>query len=305
VYYLAAHGVASLIYDKRSTGASSGDSFNVPFADLARDGLGGVDLLRRTSGVRRDHVGMFGPSQGSWIALAATQIDPAIAFLILQSGDATTPLEQEMYRIPSILRGERARGVPRSAKLTDTDLADLERFRRLKFLYAMTGAKPTGWDDALAAARAATWFSLTGDVLPPRDFWAPNGAYDPMPALRAYRGPVLAVFGGRDITKDVPRNATLRRDALAQSGNPHSSVRVIDDANHGLFETKTGLPLELELPLLTRIAPGYLETITSFLTAIGKPIQSPRNASMGSTREAFTPRAGRPPDPFAPRAAPE
>lgn len=150
----------------------------------------------------------------------------------------------------------------------------------------MTGAKPTGWDDALGAARRASWFPLTDDGLPPRDFWAPNGAYDPIPALRAYRGPVLAVFGGRDLTKDVTRNATLMRDVLAQSGNPHSSVRVIDDANHGLFETKTGLPLELELPSLTRIAPGYFETITAFLATLGTTTQSPRSDSMGSTRDA-------------------
>src|SRR5688572_17309072 len=132
-YYLAGRGVASLIYDKRSTGSSTGDSFNVPFAVLARDALGGAELLRRTPEIRKDRIGMFGPSQGSWIALEATQLDPDIAFLILQSGDATTPLEQEMYRVPSILRGERARGVPRSAGLTDTDLEQLEKFRRLKF----------------------------------------------------------------------------------------------------------------------------------------------------------------------------
>ena len=268
-YYLAAHGVASLIYDKRSTGASSGDSFNVPFAELARDALGGVEVLRRTPGIRGDQIGLFGPSQGSWIALQATQLESTIAFLILQSGDATTPLEQEMYRVPSILRGERARGVARSARLTDADLAELEAFRRLKFQHAMNG-KPAGWDDALTAARRASWFALTGDGLPPRDFWSANGTFDPLPALRAYRGPVLSVLGGRDISKDVARNASLMRDAFKQSGNSNSSVLVIDDANHGLFETKTGLPLEVELPSLTRIAPGYYEAITSFLAKVAK-----------------------------------
>ncbi|MEP7345611.1 MAG: alpha/beta hydrolase [Gemmatimonadaceae bacterium] len=268
-YYLAAHGVASLIYDKRSTGASTGDSFNVPFADLARDALGGVALLRRSAGVHPDRIGMFGPSQGSWIALAATQLDTSVAFLVLQSGDATTPLEQEMYRIPSILRSERARGVARSASLTDADIAELEAFRRLKFQFGMTGKAPDGWDRALATARRASWFALTGDGLPPRDFWAPNGTFDPMPALLAYRDPVLAVFGGRDVSKDVPRNATLMREAFARSENHHASVLVIDDANHGLFETKTGRPLEVELPSLTRIAPGYLEAVAAFLAQLG------------------------------------
>ncbi|MEO7966354.1 MAG: hypothetical protein ABIT38_20825, partial [Gemmatimonadaceae bacterium] len=128
-YWLAAHAVASLIYDKRSTGSSTGTSFNVPFADLARDALGGVALLRQDPAIRRDQIGLFGPSQGSWIALAATQLDSDIAFLILQSGDATTPLEQEMYRVVSYLRSERARGVQRSAALTDSDLVALTAFR--------------------------------------------------------------------------------------------------------------------------------------------------------------------------------
>ena len=269
-YWLAAHDVASLIYDKRSTGGSTGASFNVPFADLARDAIGGMKLLRGMLELRRDRIGLFGPSQGAWIALAATQIDPGIAFLILQSGDATSPLEQEMFRVISALKAERARGVARSVALADSDLVQIEAFRRLKFQHAMTGRAPDGWDAALAAARRASWFGLTGDGLPPGDFWVPNGAFDPMPALLSYRGPILSVLGARDISKDVQRNAAMMRDAFHRSGNARASVLIIENGNHGLFETTTGLPLAVELPNLTRVAPGYLDAILEFLAAVGR-----------------------------------
>ena len=267
-YWLAAHGVAALIYDKRSTGASTGTSFNVPFADLARDALGGVAALRGVSSIRADRIGFFGPSQGSWIALAAIQIEPAVAFLILQSGDATSPLEQEMYRVVSLLKQERARGITRSARLTDSDLVEIEAFRRLKFQFAMSGRAPEGWDVALKRARAASWFSITGDGLPPRDFWSANGAFDPMPALLSYRGPLLAVFGARDIIKDVEHNAAMMRSAFQRSGNTRATVRVVENANHGLFETLTGLPLEVEMPALTRVVPGYLDAVITFIRAL-------------------------------------
>jgi pimeloyl-ACP methyl ester carboxylesterase len=104
-----------------------------------------------------------------------------------------------------------------------------------------------------------------GDKLPNKEFWRPNGLYDPLPALRAFQGPVLAVFGARDTTKDVDANTRLMRAAFEKGGNPRATVLVIPDANHGLFETHTGLPLERELPSLTRMAPGYLDALSEWI----------------------------------------
>ena len=261
-YALASRGIASLIYDKRGTGASPAASTEASFTDLAKDALAGVSLLKRDPLVRADRIGLFGPSQGAWVALAATQKAPDIAFLVLQSGDATTPLEQELYRGAQLIRA--------TGKASEEEIRLAVEFRRKKFMYAITGKGRDAYEGALKLARAASWWNYTGGAgLPDTSFWKPNGLFDPVPALTAYRGAVLAVFGDRDTNKDAAGNAATMRRLFQAHGNPNTSVVVFERANHGIFETLTGLPLEKELPQLTRLAPGYIDTLTSWISHLG------------------------------------
>jgi pimeloyl-ACP methyl ester carboxylesterase len=151
------------------------------------------------------------------------------------------------------------------AGMSSADSVALTVFRRLKFEYAIRGAPPSGWDSALAAARRASWFAQTGDGLPNKRFWSNNGMYDPAPALRDLRIPVLAVFGARDSNKDVAGNVEQMQAIFSASANRDAKVISVANANHGLFITATGLPIERELPALTTLAPEYLELIAGFI----------------------------------------
>jgi len=256
-YLLAREGVASLIFDKRATGRSYGDTFNVAFADLAGDAADAMAALKREVRQPSLPVGFFGPSQGSWVALVASSQSPPPAFLVLQSGDATSPLDQLVHQTGALFRWR--------WRFTDAEVEAAVAFRKQKYLYTITGEGQAEFERSLVSARQSRWLQAIGESLPNAGFWKPNGLYDPMPALRAFRGPVLALLGARDINKDVPLNARLMTEALVQAGNPASKVVVIPDANHGLFETHTGIPLERELPSLSRLAPGYLEELTSWI----------------------------------------
>src|SRR5690606_14546565 len=101
-YLLAQQGVASLIFDKRSVGASAGDTINVPFADLALDAQGALTALGNAL-PKGTPVGYFGPSQGSWVSIAASGLPERPDFLVMQSGDATTPFDQVMHQTTAFL----------------------------------------------------------------------------------------------------------------------------------------------------------------------------------------------------------
>ena len=63
-------------------------------------------------------------------------------------------------------------------------------------------------------------------------------AYDPAPALRSLKVPVLALLGGKDVQITPAQNAPLLRAALA--GNPRAQVVELAGLNH-LFQTaRTG-----------------------------------------------------------------
>ncbi|MDE6320777.1 MAG: lysophospholipase, partial [Muribaculaceae bacterium] len=62
---LARNGIATLRYDDRGYGESTGDAVNCTTEDLMRDALAGIKLLRQ----RFDKVGVLGHSEGGTIAL--------------------------------------------------------------------------------------------------------------------------------------------------------------------------------------------------------------------------------------------
>jgi dipeptidyl aminopeptidase/acylaminoacyl peptidase len=64
-----ARGVAFLLYDKRGTGASTGDWRTSSFQDLANDALAGVSLLKRRRDINPKQIGLIGSSQGGGLRL--------------------------------------------------------------------------------------------------------------------------------------------------------------------------------------------------------------------------------------------
>lgn len=256
-YWLASHGIGALIYDKAGCGRTQGGDPRDAFDALAADALAGIALMRARPEVDSGRVGLFGPSQGGWVSVLAASRSRDVAYLLLQSADATTPLEQELYRGTGLLRS--------SGKLEDADVVEATAFRRTKFEFVIRGGDPAALARATEAVRAAKWFRFVGGALPDTVFWRRNGGFDPRPSLEAIRCPVLAVFGERDASKDVPLNAAGMRSAFAKSNHTDATVMIFPRANHALFETLTGEPLERELPRLDRIAPGYPDTLANWV----------------------------------------
>jgi dienelactone hydrolase len=95
-------GYATLCFDKRGVGDSTGDYVNVGTFDsearfplLASDLAAGVEFLRADRRIDRRRVGLMGPSQAGWIIpLAAQRSTPA--FMILLVGP-TVSVGEEMY----------------------------------------------------------------------------------------------------------------------------------------------------------------------------------------------------------------
>ena len=60
----ARHGIATLIYDKRGTGHSTGSWQHSPFGALADDASAAVEFLARRAEVDATRVGIWGGSEG-------------------------------------------------------------------------------------------------------------------------------------------------------------------------------------------------------------------------------------------------
>ncbi len=97
----ARHGVAALIYDKRSVGYTL---FRRSYSELADDALGAIDVLRAQPGVDPAKVGVWGLSEGGWVAPLAASRSSEVAFVIVVGGNAMTPIRQQLWSETSSLR---------------------------------------------------------------------------------------------------------------------------------------------------------------------------------------------------------
>ncbi len=79
-------GIASLIYDKRGTGESTGNFDARSFADMASDGLAAFRALRVHEKIDPAQVGLWGGSEGGALALMAAAQAPSVAFVVNLAG---------------------------------------------------------------------------------------------------------------------------------------------------------------------------------------------------------------------------
>lgn len=260
----AERGIAALAYDKRGAGASGGDFEASAYADFAADAAAAVRMLRARDDIRGDAVGLWGLSEGEWVAPLAA-LDVAPAFLVLVSASAMTPADQVGYETGASVR--RA-GFGEDAARRAADLyARVSAFER-------TGEGRDALNEALSAASTEPWFDAAENLqpsVPPYErvlalpwfpAWRARMDFDALPVLATLRCPVLAQAGGADPKNDGAAALDRLRDALARGGNRQFTGIVYPDADHGVIEWR--LPGRMPPPWF---ADSYLETQLDWVAA--------------------------------------
>ena len=85
--------IAALSWDKRGTGDSVGGSPRDDFADLASDLVAWVGALQDHPNIDGDRIGLWGSSEGAWIApLAAEEVDGVSALVLVSPVSSSAKL---------------------------------------------------------------------------------------------------------------------------------------------------------------------------------------------------------------------
>jgi uncharacterized protein len=262
-YLFAARGFVVLSYDKRGVGKSSGNWGAASFEDLADDAVAAARFLQARTDVAANQIGFSGQSQGGWIAPLAASRFPDAAFAIAMAGGGLSPAEQELLDTENELK---------KAGYTASEINAALAFQRLKNEII---ASPDKWDEyakARAIAKDQRWYRYPGiDVRGPekRDdpFWAYMRkfyVYDPAPALRASKAPLLAIFGELDTPEGVKANVRTITQIMEQTGRRDYVVKVYPNGSHNLMEVPPDNPNESVR--LKRFPPGLFETMVDWTT---------------------------------------
>ncbi|MEV5720286.1 alpha/beta hydrolase [Amycolatopsis mediterranei] len=97
----ARQGIATLIYDKRTDGYSQ---FERSYSTLADDALAAVEALRKRPEVDPARVGVWGLSEGGWVAPLAASRSSDVAFVVTLGANGVEPPRQQAWAIENQLR---------------------------------------------------------------------------------------------------------------------------------------------------------------------------------------------------------
>lgn len=254
---LARSGFAALIYDRRGYGASDGEEKGVTFDDLAADAIAAAALLKGRADIRSDKIGIYGASQGGWVGPLAARRSDLFAFVIAQSGPATSVWEQERDRVEGTLRrdGFSTQQIAQALSLTDQI-----------FEFAESGENWDALSRKVAAAEREGWAKHMQLPKSPEDAlgWR-DQRFDPAETLRSLKKPMLALFGDDDVLVPCEKNIDKLKAFANEAGNDRVTIKRFPGVGHGLEAPGTLTADAWDWPkgvwVWPRKAPGYYESI--------------------------------------------
>ena len=256
-------GIATLVFDKRGVGDSTGTFVEAPDLEVpAADVIAWVDRLQKRSDIRADAIGVLGWSQGGWVGPLAASKSEDLAFVVAISGPGVSPLEQNIYDKTNQFRAGGA---------TEDKVEQFSSVIRSVWTYLVTGG---GRDEAQAAWDAVAgkgWFDrgYNGPPMMDRDLvlrdprmmsYVAHSSYEPAPILAKLAIPMLAVFGSDDTIVPVKRSVAVMREAFARGGNDGLTVRVFEGGDHGIRVA--------EADGTRQMAPGFLDFVVGWVADV-------------------------------------
>ncbi len=275
--HFARAGIAVLRVDDRGVGESEGPLDNATILDFADDAALSLHALMSRLEIDTSRIGILGHSEGGLIAPLAAQrfhekYGVSVAFYVF-FGAPGVPGDDLIVR--QVERLNLAAGLPpqvasQNAALQRQIFDLMESEADEAVLRQKLIDKLTPFIGAEAAA---------AQIQPLLTPWYRHFiAYDPAPALRQVKSPVLAVNGNLDSQVDAEQNLTAIQAALEAAGNDDATILTVAGINHLMQPAKTGSAQEYA-EIETTIAPQVLDTVTAWILERVGPAKEAGDAS--------------------------
>lgn len=254
--YLAKNGIASLRYDDRGFGESTGDAANCTTEDLMNDALAGIDLLRE----RFDRVGVLGHSEGGTIALMMGA-NHKVDFLISLAGMVISGKELLM---------EQNRHALSQAGYPGTVVDEYCRLITLAFDGDESVAEKLEISNMPAELKNNLRAGLVQIKSPYIQYFL---ALDVREKLGKIKSPVLALNGTKDTQVFQKNNLEALIKGLPSNG--YNKIMAMEGLNHMFQHCQTGSVTEYAT-IEETVSPEVLETITQWINSLS-PVFFQRN----------------------------
>ena len=223
---LVEFGATVIIFDKRGSGASTGNWQITSLDQLAGDAAAAMAALQSHSDLAR--IGFWAHSQGNWVATRAVELGAAPAFLIAVSGGGAAPRETERHGYEQ--------------RIADQPVEDQKAAMALVasyFDYLAGNISRAALDILIEDVKETIWYQKLGigNVLISeayRDKWRWVADYDPATRAKDRNIPTLVLLGGAD--HGIPLDTTIAdwNAQLSSGTNGESRIEVLVGRGHHL-----------------------------------------------------------------------
>ena len=249
--FLTRNGIAVLRYDDRGTGESTGKYSEATTKDFAADARAALQFMKNHKAIDSRHIGLVGHSEGGLIAPMIASESNDVAFIVMLAGPGLNGEEILYLQSELIARAEGEnesdikKALEASKKIWDIAREDYKYeklVKKIQKVYMEYIDKMTKEEKQKAGLTPANITAGIQQVLSPwfRYFLS----YDPVPALKKVKCPVLALYGEKDLQVPPRQNIEAVRKALIKGGNKNIVVEEIENLNHLFQYSQTGSPSE-------------------------------------------------------------
>ena len=261
--YLAKHGIASLRYDDRNFGKSTGNVTEATTETFMKDALAGIDFLKKSGQFGK--IGVIGHSEGGSIAFMLAS-RKSVDFVVSLAGSGVRGDLVLLAQNRTLLS---TYGIPDQVC---TDYCNV-----LKGIFQAQSAKP---DIANPKELVKELIEKTQAKLPPSleqnlvmviklsNPWSRYFiSYDPGKDIAKTHCPVMAINGSKDMQIDAKTNLEAIQTLLP--ANTQNLIKEYPGLNHLFQHSETGNPAEYA-NIEETIAPEVLEDVANWINQTSK-----------------------------------
>ncbi len=236
---LAQHGIASLIYDKRGSGQSTGNFAKATFDELVSDAIAAIRFLAQRKDINAKEIGLSAQSAGGWVApVVVTRSEVPIAFVVTTVGPAESLYDQQVHAYQHWVR---TGGFELNKE--ETELMNDHISKRLRFAFKNEGREEFAASAAKVKGTRLERFLLDTEANDAADFdWLRRNNCDPVPHLKKIKAPWLAFYGTRDYIVPPAENTKKLEQYLTEAGNKDFKIVVLENADHSMVTPNTNRP---------------------------------------------------------------
>jgi len=230
-------GYGCLSWDKPGIGNSKGKTqgyVQQSIPERVEEVIAASDYLKTRNDIDTNNIGLWGISQAGWV-LPRVSMERVISFMIFVSCPTTTGDEQSTYLIKKnlIISGYSPSIADSISKAFYNSMICLnegktyESYKQYKRKYdTVPFITNLGW--------LLTEEEYISEQKEPKEF------YDPGPAIRKLKCPLLIIYGELDSQVDPLRGIKDFKEYLSTSDNPDYTIKLIEKVNHAIWKAESG-----------------------------------------------------------------